>query len=163
MSGSWEPFGPSNDPEPEPPVPAASAAPAVPPADPPPEPRSAAASLPRTPARRLAVLTCMDSRLDPLRDLGLERGDAMVMRNAGAQVSDDMERSLRFVADTLGVEEIWIVGHSDCAAHGGVDSDAQNELRRGMVRLRGVLPGVSVRLRFYDLETGAVRPVEGPG
>jgi len=134
------------------------------PAEAPPAPGPAPAYLlPREPARRLAVLTCMDSRLEPLRDLGLERGDAMVLRNAGAQVSDDMERSLRFVHDKLGVNEVWIVGHSDCAAHDGLDSLVTGELRRGLVRLRSALPGVSVHLRFYDLASGVARPVEPPG
>jgi carbonic anhydrase len=84
----------------------------------------AAAQLPREPARRLPVITCMDSRLDPLRDLGLARGDAMVLRNAGAAVSDDVERSLRLAHENLGVGEAWIVAHSDCAAQGGVDAVA---------------------------------------
>jgi len=122
-----------------------------------------AAYLPREPARRLAVLTCMDSRLDPLRDLGLARGDAMVLRNAGATVSDDVERSLRFAQDNLGVNEAWIVAHSDCAAHGGVDSIAIAELHRGMTRLLGVLPGFSVQLLFYDFATGSAAPVEPRG
>ena len=109
------------------------------------------------------MLTCMDSRVDPLGDLGLALGDAMVLRNAGAQVSDDMERSLRFVHDKLGVDEVWIVGHSDCAAHDGLETAVMSELRRGMVRLQSVLPGVTVRLRFFDFATGAVREVEPQG
>src|SRR5215217_7336852 len=110
---SWVPFGRDTGPSPAPP--GAAPAPAAEPS---------AAHLPREPARRLAVLTCMDSRLDPLRDLGLARGDAMVLRNAGAQVSDDMERSVRLVHEKLGVDEVWIVGHSDCVAHGGIDEAA---------------------------------------
>src|SRR5215210_6832741 len=93
------------------------------------------AGLPRRPACRLAVVTCMDSRLDPLRDLGLARGDAMVLRNAGATISDDVERSLRLAHDNLGVREAWIVAHSDCAAQGGVDAVAKAELQRGLARL----------------------------
>src|SRR5215217_7694225 len=120
---SWVPFGRDTGPSPAPP--GAAPAPAAEPS---------AAHLPREPARRLAVLTCMDSRLDPLRDLGLACGDAMVLRNAGATVSDDVERSLRFAQDNLGVNEAWIVAHSDCAAHGGVDSIAIAELHRGMTR-----------------------------
>jgi carbonic anhydrase len=123
----------------------------------------AAADLPREPARRLAVLTCMDSRLDPLRDLGLRRGDAMVLRNAGAQVSDDVERSLRLAHQNLGVREVWLVAHSDCAAQGGDDQVAVAELRRGMTRLRSVLPGVSVRLLFYDFAAGAAVAVAPAG
>ena len=107
-------------------------------------------TLPREPARRLAVVTCMDSRLDPLRDLGLARGDAMVLRNAGAKVSDDVERSLRLVHEKLGVREVWLVAHSDCVAQGGDDRAAEEELRRGAARLGSALPGVSVRLLFYD-------------
>jgi carbonic anhydrase len=123
----------------------------------------AAAQLPREPARRLAVVTCMDSRLDPLRDLGLARGDAMVLRNAGATVSDDVERSLRLAHDNLGVGEVWLVAHSDCAAQGGVDEVAIAELRRGASRLRSALPGLSVRLLFCDFASGAAVPVEPRG
>jgi carbonic anhydrase len=147
VSGNWPPSVRTNLPEPaEPPDPA----------------ELAAASLPREPARRLAVLTCMDSRVDPIRDLGLARGDAMILRNAGAQVSDDVERSLR-LAEKLGVSEIWLMAHSDCAAHGSSDDAALAELRRGATRLRSVLPGVSVQLLFYDFATGVVVPAEPPG
>jgi small subunit ribosomal protein S7 len=123
----------------------------------------AAAQLPREPARRLAVITCMDSRLDPLRDLGLARGDAMVLRNAGAAVSDDVERSLRLAHENLGVREAWIVAHSDCAAQGGVDAVAKAELQRGRARLRTAIPALSVRLLFYDFAAGAALPVEPEG
>ena len=123
----------------------------------------AAAQLPREPARRLAVITCMDSRLDPLRDLGLARGDAMVLRNAGAAVSDDVERSLRLAHENLGVGEAWIVAHSDCAAQGGVDAVAKAELQRGRARLRTAIPALSVRLLFYDFAAGAALPVEPEG
>jgi carbonic anhydrase len=102
----------------------------------------------------------MDSRVDPLRDLGLARGDAMVLRNAGAQASDDVERSLRFAHENLGVTEVWLVGHSDCVAHGGIDDAAIGELRRGATRLRSVLPGVSVQVLFLDFARGAAVPVE---
>jgi carbonic anhydrase len=149
MTGSWAPFGPTNLPEPAAPAAPAPAAPAV-------------GSLPREPARRLAVLTCMDSRVDPIRDLGLARGDAMILRNAGAQVSDDVERSLR-LAQKLGVNEVWLMAHSDCAAHGSSDDAALAELRRGATRLRSVLAGVSVRVLFYDFATGVAVPAEPPG
>jgi carbonic anhydrase len=152
---SWAPFGRTTEPPPEP----------APAAEPPsaPESGSSAAHLPREPARRLAVVTCMDSRLDPLRDLGLVRGDAMVLRNAGATVSGDVERSLRFAHENLGVREAWLVAHSDCAAHGGADAAAVAELRRGYARLRSALPGVSVRLLFCDFAAGSAVPVEPPG
>jgi carbonic anhydrase len=152
MSGNWAPFGRTTEPAAEPPA-EAPPAPAAPPT----------ASLPREPARRLAVLTCMDSRVDPLRDLELARGDAMILRNAGAQVSDDVERSLRFAHENLGVIEIWLMAHSDCAAHGGSDDAALAELRRGATRLSSVIPGVSVQALFLDFATGAAAPVGRPG
>jgi carbonic anhydrase len=148
---SWAPFGRTSEPVGD----AALSEPTA--------PEPARSQLPRKPARGLAVLTCMDSRLDPLPDLGLARGDAMVLRNAGAQVSDDMERSLRLVHDGLGVSEVWIVGHSDCVAQGGDDAAALAELRRGAKRLRGVIPGLSVRLLFYDLASGSAAEVAPAG
>jgi carbonic anhydrase len=150
---SWAPFGRTTLPDPVEPAPAA----------PVPEPRSAAIALPARPARALAVVTCMDSRVDPIRDLGLARGDAMILRNAGAQVSDDVERSLRLAQTNLGVREVWLMAHSDCAAHGASDDAALAELHRGARRLRGVLPNVSVRLLFLDFATGAAVPVEPRG
>ena len=154
---SWAPFGSTSEP-PEPPEP---------PADGPPSPASdpgtGAAYLPREPARRLAIVTCMDSRIDPLADLGLARGDAMVLRNAGAQVSDDVERSLRMVHDKLGVTEVWLVAHSDCVAHGGADDVAKAELRRGVPRIRNAVPGVTLRLLFLDFASGTAATVEPPG
>jgi carbonic anhydrase len=149
---SWAPFGrPDSDP-PAAPGPAAPAAPA---------PDPGPAVLPREPARSLAIVTCMDARLDPLRDLGLARGDAMVLRNAGAAVSDDVERSLRIAQQGLGVGEVWLIGHTDCAAHGGDDAAATSELLRGADRIERVLPRLSVRALLFDLRTGAAAPV-GP-
>jgi carbonic anhydrase len=153
MTRGWAPFGRTTLPDPAEPV-----AP-----EPEPEPEPAGIALPPEPARRLAVLTCMDSRVDPIRDLGLQRGDAMILRNAGAQVSDDVERSLRLAQTNLGVREVWLMAHSDCAAHGADDEAALDELRRGAARLRGVLPGISVRLLFLDFATGAAVPVGPPG
>ena len=148
MTGSWAPFGRSSDQT------------HVASGTPPPAPATPASALPREPARRLAVITCMDSRVDPLRDLGLARGDAMILRNAGAQASDDVERSLRLVHENLGVTEVWMLGHSDCVAHGGVDDVAIAELRRGATRLRSVLPGITVQVLFLDFARGAAVPVE---
>ena len=153
---SWAPFGRNTEPDPPPAAPAAEPAAAA--AEP--DTGSAAAYLPRAPARRLVVVTCMDSRLDPLRDLGLVRGDAMVLRNAGATVSDDVERSLRVAQERAGIQEVWLVGHSDCVAHGMADAAVVDELRRGLTRVRGVLPGLSVRALFYDFASGDARPVE---
>jgi carbonic anhydrase len=70
--------------------------------------------LPMPPARKVAVLACMDARLDPARILGLEEGDAHVIRNAGGVVSDDAIRSLAISQHLLGTEEIVLIHHTDC-------------------------------------------------
>jgi carbonic anhydrase len=66
------------------------------------------------PARKIAVVACMDARLDPARMLGLEEGDAHVIRNAGGVVSDDAIRSLAISQHLLGTEEIVLIHHTDC-------------------------------------------------
>lgn len=66
------------------------------------------------PARRFAVLTCMDARLDPARYAGLAEGDAHVIRNAGGRASDDAIRSLVISYKLLGTKEFFVVHHSDC-------------------------------------------------
>src|SRR3954451_12534194 len=70
--------------------------------------------LPQRPARRTAVLACMDARLDPARILGFKEGDAHVIRNAGGVVSDDAIRSLAISQNLLGTEEIILIQHTDC-------------------------------------------------
>lgn len=70
--------------------------------------------LPLPPARRVAVLACMDARLDPARVLGLEEGDAHVIRNAGGVASEDAIRSLVISQRLLGTREIVIIHHTDC-------------------------------------------------
>ena len=70
--------------------------------------------LPLPPARKLAVLACMDARLDPAKVLGLDEGDAHVIRNAGGVVSDDALRSLAISQNLLGTEEIILIHHTDC-------------------------------------------------
>lgn len=70
--------------------------------------------LPVPPARKLAVVACMDARLDPHRVLGLEEGDAHVIRNAGGVVSDDVIRSLVISQRLLGTREIMLIHHTDC-------------------------------------------------
>jgi carbonic anhydrase len=70
--------------------------------------------LPMPPAKHVAVVACMDARLDPARALGLEEGDAHVIRNAGGVVSDDAIRSLVISQRLLGTEEIILIHHSDC-------------------------------------------------
>ncbi len=72
--------------------------------------------LPAPPRRHLAVVTCMDCRIDPLAILGLTPGDAHVMRNAGARVTDDVLRSLVKSVLQLGVERVVVMHHTDCGA-----------------------------------------------
>ncbi|HEY7018796.1 MAG TPA: carbonic anhydrase [Gaiellaceae bacterium] len=70
--------------------------------------------LPMPPARRFAVVTCMDARLDPAKFLGLEEGEAHVIRNAGGVVEDDALRSLVISHHLLGTQEALVIGHTDC-------------------------------------------------
>jgi len=66
------------------------------------------------PAKRVAVVACMDARLDPARALGLDEGDAHVIRNAGGVVTDDAIRSLAISQRLLGTTEIILIHHADC-------------------------------------------------
>src|ERR1700736_2334839 len=85
-------------------------------------------------AKGLAVLTCIDSRIDPLAMLGLRPGDAKIIRNAGARVTVDSLRSLVLAANLLGVTRICVVQHTDCAMIGSTDV----EMRARIGALRGV-------------------------
>lgn len=71
-------------------------------------------SLAATPARRLAILTCMDARIDPDKILGLKEGDAHIIRNAGGRVSNDAIRSLVVSHRLLGTQEWLVIHHTDC-------------------------------------------------
>ncbi|MGH9174676.1 MAG: beta-class carbonic anhydrase [Vicinamibacterales bacterium] len=70
--------------------------------------------LPMPPGRKVAVLTCMDARIDPAKILGLKVGDAHVVRNAGGRASGDALRSLIISEQLLGTEEIVVIHHTDC-------------------------------------------------
>lgn len=70
--------------------------------------------LPMPPGRRLAIVTCMDARLDPAKFLGLEEGDAHVIRNAGGLVTEDAIRSLVISHWLLGTQEVAVLAHTDC-------------------------------------------------
>lgn len=70
--------------------------------------------LPMPPARRFAILTCMDARLDPAKYAGLSEGDAHVIRNAGGRASDDAIRSLVISYKLLGTREWFVIHHTDC-------------------------------------------------
>jgi carbonic anhydrase len=73
------------------------------------------ADLTGRPAKHLAVVTCMDTRIDPLGALGLSPGDAKILRNAGARVTEDVIRSLAIVIANLGVDRVAVIAHTDCA------------------------------------------------
>jgi carbonic anhydrase len=89
-----------------------------------------------SPVRKLAVLACMDARIDPVRLLDLERGDAHVIRNAGGIATDDAIRSLTISQRLLGTEQIVVIQHTDCGLHGLDDA----QLRAGLARETGLQP-----------------------
>src|SRR3954447_19268424 len=84
--------------------------------------------LPMPPGRRFAVVTCMDARLDPAKFLGLEEGDAHVVRNAGGIVTDDALRSLVISHHLLGTQEAVVIGHTDCGMLTFQDSELRERL-----------------------------------
>lgn len=71
-------------------------------------------NLPGRAARGLALVTCMDSRIDPLGMLGLQKGDAKILRNAGGRVTGDVLRTLVLAVHLLGVDQVLLVQHTDC-------------------------------------------------
>jgi carbonic anhydrase len=79
-------------------------------------------------AKGLAVVTCIDSRIDPLAMLGLRAGDAKIIRNAGARVTDDALRSLVLAANLLGVARVCVVAHTECAMVGTTDDELRERI-----------------------------------
>jgi carbonic anhydrase len=79
--------------------------------------------------RGLAVLTCIDSRLDPLAMLGLERGDAKIIRNAGGRVTDDVLTTLVVATYLLDVERVMVIAHTDCRMVAGSDDELRRAIR----------------------------------
>src|SRR2546429_8068139 len=86
-------------------------------------------NLPMPPARHVAVLTCMDARLLPSRFLGLEEGDAHVIRNAGGRASDDAIRSLAISQQLLGTNEVVVIHHTDCGMLTFSNEDLRKKLK----------------------------------
>ena len=136
-------------------------------------------------ARGLAILTCMDSRIDPLRMLGLSAGDAKILRNAGARVTEDVLRTLVLATHLLGVERVMVVPHTRCRMaqttedeihavileHGvdtrslefRTDPDQASALRTDLRRIRSypLLPaGLLVGGAIYDVATGRLAPLD---
>ena len=85
--------------------------------------------LPMPPGRRLAIVTCMDARLDPAKFLGLEEGDAHVIRNAGGLVTEDAIRSLVISHWLLGTQEVAVLAHTDCGMLTFSNDDLRGKLR----------------------------------
>ena len=136
-------------------------------------------------ARGLAVVTCMDSRISPLAMLGLTDGDAKILRNAGARVTDDVLRTLVLATHLLGVGRIMVVAHTDCrmtkvtdeevhatiAADSGLDTrslefhtipDQKAALAHDVRRIRSspYLPeGTAVVGCVYDVRSGRIEVV----
>ncbi|MGZ4389495.1 MAG: carbonic anhydrase [Gaiellaceae bacterium] len=113
------------------------------------------------PRRGLAVLTCMDARVDPLPILGLEPGDAHVLRNGGAEATDDVLRSLA-LAQQLEVGDVLVVGHDHCIARASAagSPDAETAVRRAVAAIVERLPGLAATGFLYDEQTGRIRPVD---
>ena len=140
--------------------------------------------LPLPPGRKVAILACMDARLNPYGLLGLSEGDAHVIRNAGGVVSDDAIRSLAISQNLLGTEEIMLIHHTDCGMLTFTDdelaeklegetgqrpewralafSDLEQDVREGIERIRSspFIPRTDrVRGFIYAVETGRLREV----
>jgi carbonic anhydrase len=107
----------------------------------------AAGARPSSPAKKVAILACMDARLDPARALGLEEGDAHVIRNAGGVVTHDAIRSLAISQHLLGTEEIVLIQHTDC----GMQKFTDDELSERLERHAGEPPPFEAHA-FEDLE-----------
>ncbi len=138
------------------------------------------------PSLHLAIVTCMDSRLDVFAALGLEDGQAHILRNAGGVITDDVIRSLAISQRRLGTEEVTLIHHTDCGLELITDdgfraelqeatgmappfaiesfSDIDADVRQSIARVRHspfLLHRDRVRGFVYDVDTGALREVEG--
>ena len=108
-------------------------------------------SLPIPPAKGLAIVACMDARLETAALLGLEAGDAHVIRNAGGVVTDDVIRSLAISQRLLGTREIMLIHHTDC----GMQKFRDDELKAEIEKDTGIRPAFAMEA-FPDLD-GDVR------
>ena len=139
-----------------------------------------------TARKGLAIVTCMDSRISPLAVVGMQAGDAKILRNAGARVTDDVLRTLVLASYLLGVNRVLVMPHTDCrmaiadeaAIHStikeqyGIDtsslefrtvSDQRAALIEDVARIRSyplLQKGVSVAGAIYDVSTGQLEPID---
>jgi carbonic anhydrase len=137
-------------------------------------------------AQGLAIVTCMDSRIDPLAVVGMQAGDVKILRNAGARVTEDVLRTLVLATYLLGVERILVMPHTDCrmaqseeadihatiAEQYGVDtrslefrtvSDQRKALITDVTRIRSyplLREGVTVGGAIYNVTSGALEPLD---
>jgi carbonic anhydrase len=143
------------------------------------------AGIPARAAKEFALVTCMDSRIEPLAMLGLRPGDAKILRNAGGRISSDVLRSLILATRFLGVRRIAVMQHTDCALAGRSDDEIRSDLAAMQVERAGdwdylampepdtalredvdavrscllLPPGVLVEGWRYRVETGMIVPV----
>jgi len=139
--------------------------------------------LPASPAKKVAILACMDARLDPAKVLGLEEGDAHVIRNAGGVASEDALRSLVISQRLLGTDEIILIHHTGCGMESFNDDevkeqilvetglrpsfaleafpDAEDDVRQTAARIKTspFIAHKNVRGFVYEVETGKLREV----
>lgn len=99
------------------------------------------------PSRQLAIVTCMDCRLDVLSALGLRNGEAHIMRNAGGVISDDVIRSLAISQRRLGTREVMLIHHTKC----GMQTLTDDEFRAELQQATGVAPAFAIE-SFSDLD-----------
>jgi carbonic anhydrase len=135
-------------------------------------------------AKGLAIVTCIDSRIEPLTMLGLVPGDAKILRNAGARVTDDVLRTLVLARYLLGVERVMVVAHTQCRMAGGTEqdihaaieaaggpdtasiaflvaTDQEEAVRDDVQRVRSspYLSGTEIGGFLYDVDTGRISRV----
>ena len=139
--------------------------------------------LPMPPGRKVAVLACMDARLNPYGLLGLQEGDAHVIRNAGGVVTDDEIRSLAISQRLLATEEIILIHHTDCGMLTFTDdefkrqvqddtgikpewaaeafADLEEDVRQSIARIQAspFIPNKNARGFVYEVENGTLREV----
>jgi len=145
--------------------------------------------LPMLPGRKVAVLVCMDARIDPAKALGLKEGDAHVIRNAGGLAAEAI-RSLAISQELLGTREIVVIHHTDCgmltftddvirqrlteslgpeagALAAGMDflpfSDVEESVRKDLAALKAsplIRPDTPIAGFVYDVKTGHLNPVD---
>jgi carbonic anhydrase len=139
-----------------------------------------------TAKRGLAIVTCMDSRISPLAVVGMQAGDAKILRNAGARVTDDVLRTLVLASYLLGVNRVLVMPHTDCrmasadeaTIHSTIEeqfgvntrslefrtvSDQRAALAIDVTRIRSyplLQKGVSVAGAIYNVSTGQLEPVD---